>query len=427
MPIMSCRRDGLPGFKWGESGHCYTYKPGSKSSKERARQKALRQMRAIKHSQSLQHTFLRADLQHMAQSEVETMVPPDALALIKETDPNPLFKVFSVGHEGKAAANKVGFGQISMQYFKDVIRKLSGKILPGLQVFNRHAATNEHAGRKQIGEVVASTLKEINKKLHSIVAVHIYPEHKEEKYDIASIETNVTYRKQGDTDAVAVDIDDVTGIALSTHDVDMPGFPGATLLGAFQAFSDKLTHKKEGVMTLEELKAAITEGDFLPSDVFSEADLKKDPCVEKVIRSEKQTEYEHMGKQLDASEAKVKDLVKATTLSRSKDVFSSLAADRKLTEAQKAFIERNLGRFETEAEGEDDLKKDLGMFTDDQLKEFESISKILGAKTEEPEPAKEDGHGGTGDKPVKGDLTDPDVNPVIPGGKAALAAAAAEK
>jgi len=48
MPVMKCQRNGKPGYKWGVSGKCYTYKPGDKASRERARKKALEQMRAIK-------------------------------------------------------------------------------------------------------------------------------------------------------------------------------------------------------------------------------------------------------------------------------------------------------------------------------------------------------------------------------------------
>jgi len=34
-------------YRWGESGTMYTYEPGDEASRERAREKALRQGRAI--------------------------------------------------------------------------------------------------------------------------------------------------------------------------------------------------------------------------------------------------------------------------------------------------------------------------------------------------------------------------------------------
>jgi len=47
MPIQRCRKNGKPGYKWGQSGACYTYTPGNKRSMSLAKSKALRQGRAI--------------------------------------------------------------------------------------------------------------------------------------------------------------------------------------------------------------------------------------------------------------------------------------------------------------------------------------------------------------------------------------------
>jgi len=51
MPVQKCKSEGKPGFKWGESGKCYTYSPGNESSRKAARKKAAEQGRAIKASQ----------------------------------------------------------------------------------------------------------------------------------------------------------------------------------------------------------------------------------------------------------------------------------------------------------------------------------------------------------------------------------------
>jgi hypothetical protein len=51
MPIKECHEGGKPGFKWGDSGHCYKYTPGDDASRERARRQALEQGRAIEASQ----------------------------------------------------------------------------------------------------------------------------------------------------------------------------------------------------------------------------------------------------------------------------------------------------------------------------------------------------------------------------------------
>ena len=48
MPVQRCRRNGKPGYRWGKSGKCYTYTPGSKRGREMARALAARQGAAIK-------------------------------------------------------------------------------------------------------------------------------------------------------------------------------------------------------------------------------------------------------------------------------------------------------------------------------------------------------------------------------------------
>lgn len=47
MPVNSCSDNGKPGYKWGDSGKCYTYTPGNKTSETSAKKKALAQGIAI--------------------------------------------------------------------------------------------------------------------------------------------------------------------------------------------------------------------------------------------------------------------------------------------------------------------------------------------------------------------------------------------
>lgn len=47
MPIRSCSENGKPGFKWGESGACYTYTSGNEESIKAAKKKVLAQAVAI--------------------------------------------------------------------------------------------------------------------------------------------------------------------------------------------------------------------------------------------------------------------------------------------------------------------------------------------------------------------------------------------
>ena len=47
MPVMSCNEKGSPGYKYGESGKCYTYSEGDEEGRKRAKQKAYIQGAAI--------------------------------------------------------------------------------------------------------------------------------------------------------------------------------------------------------------------------------------------------------------------------------------------------------------------------------------------------------------------------------------------
>ena len=53
---------------------------------------------------------------------------------------------------------------------------------------------------------------------------------------MASVEADINIHDVSG-DVRAVDVDEVTGIALGNSAVDKPGFPGATLLGELQAMS----------------------------------------------------------------------------------------------------------------------------------------------------------------------------------------------
>jgi len=43
MPIQNCSINTKPGFKWGNTGKCYTYNPSNEASKTKARNKARHQ------------------------------------------------------------------------------------------------------------------------------------------------------------------------------------------------------------------------------------------------------------------------------------------------------------------------------------------------------------------------------------------------
>ena len=55
MPIQECQVEGKPGFKWGNSGKCYTYDKDSDASKKTARKECMRQGVVIMSSEGKIH------------------------------------------------------------------------------------------------------------------------------------------------------------------------------------------------------------------------------------------------------------------------------------------------------------------------------------------------------------------------------------
>lgn len=177
-----------------------------------------------------------AQLQEMADSEISAMVDQTRLAQIKLADKQPLIKAFVVGHEGESRGHILGIGNVVKRWFRTMIVKLHEMIGAGLKLFHGHGATNEHAGREPVGEVVGKALKTIDGRESVVVACYIRPEFKHLPLDIASVETEVALGKTADGAVDIVGINSVTGIALGNSAVEKAGFPGATLLGQLQAF-----------------------------------------------------------------------------------------------------------------------------------------------------------------------------------------------
>lgn len=50
MPVKRCQSNGKPGFRFGDSGTCYTYTSSDAKSRQRARKKAEAQERAARAS-----------------------------------------------------------------------------------------------------------------------------------------------------------------------------------------------------------------------------------------------------------------------------------------------------------------------------------------------------------------------------------------
>jgi predicted DNA-binding transcriptional regulator len=63
MPIMSCNENNKPGYKYGESGHCYTYNSDDENSRKEAKKKAI-----------LQGVAIEGGSPHLEKSDYEDLV-----------------------------------------------------------------------------------------------------------------------------------------------------------------------------------------------------------------------------------------------------------------------------------------------------------------------------------------------------------------
>lgn len=388
--------------------------------------------------------YIRCELQQMAQHEVLEMIPADTVNRIRANDPHPEFRVFSVGHEGEANANVVGKGMSVLRYARDIVVQMFNRIKLGLPSFNRHnPATNSHEGRETIGEVVGKTMKEIGGKLHALTAVYIKPEWRDKELDIASIEGNFEAEEREDGTLGVVRLSAVTGIALSNHEVDVPGMPGATLQAALQMFTQdgRMQHME---LTKEQVKEAVTKLGIKASDLFTKDEL----LALDVVKESKKEEYEWakrlekklgesgeenaklQGKitELEGNNAKLREKANAGTV---KETLASMATEKKLDPKFTAYVQKNLTLFKSTKEG-DEFKAELEKFVDAQAKDYVEMGKTYGFEakvTTEQQQKKEgaddkggkkpgvgsgDDKGGSDDAEVSNEYEDPSKNEFIP-------------
>jgi len=347
-------------------------------------------------------------VQSMAQNEILGMINPDTLARIKTQDQNPEIKVFCIGHEGTAKPNQIGYGQRMFQYFREAIYKLTENIREGTKAFLNHAVgTNSHEGRKAIGEIVGKTIKSINGQLSSLAAIYIYPEHRNEKVDVASFEGDVEFTVDAHGVCEVTDFKDISAVALGDSNYNKPAFAGATLLATMQAFQKqkgrgKFRYSKGSTMDLEEIKAAIKDGSLSPSDLFTQSQIEGDSTVKKIVNKAESTGYEHhrqkmerqIGKPIEEyikdSDAKVKKLEDDNATLNSKlvtsgatGVIDSIITEKKIGEKPAAFIKKNAALFTSTAKTPEELKTQAGAFVENQLSSFKDMAALLGVKVDD--------------------------------------------
>jgi len=371
----------------------------------------------------------------MADSEVLGLISPRTIKDIKREDPNPVFKVFRVGQEGECRPDMVGIGATVQRWFQSAIEKLTEKLGLGIPVYHNHGPTNKAEGRQAIGEIVGKALKNIEGSLSSIAVAYIYPQFRDLPLDVASIEAVVMVPNDSrEFDVKDVDIQEVTGIALGSSHVKKPAFPGATLLAQFRAFAEK-SHQGDHKMTLEEIRQAIQEGKFGPSDVFAPTALTSDPFIKEHVEEKINNAKGYQIRRLQDVEAKAATLEtekkalqdelassKTSVLkTKARESFETVLTERPKLKGDERLVKFIRKSFEKSFTPKDEakVKDELNKFVDDQVTEFTELmgdtkgASDKGGKTDAEKTAEAAARAAEENRD-KTNLLDPKNNELIP-------------
>lgn len=383
------------------------------------------------------NTYIKAHIRAMAEDEVMQMIPGRVIKDIKREDPHPLFKAFVVSHEGVAGITVVGRGKTIQRWFAGAVRALAMKMKIGTKVFSGHAENNDHANRTQIGEVIGKGMEKISGFLSAIAVTYIYPQFKNEDYDIASIEANIMIPKDAkEFEVNEPDVLGITGISLGDSKKDKPAFPDATLQVALQAFAENDPKGENKMKTLEEIKTAVQEGKHKPSDIFGSKELTNDPLIVEQIEEKTNNLRGYNIRKLADSEAKVetlekknKDLkvkadefTKHTLREKGRDIFTTILKERKI-DGDKKFKRYVDKMYDKDFSPKDEtaIKQDANTFIDKHMDEFKDLfgeAVKVGELSKDDDKSKDKKGVGADEDETKSEdgdnLLDPKNNELIP-------------
>jgi hypothetical protein len=183
---------------------------------------------------------IRLDVQEMSASAIADAIPADVMAEIKRTDARPLFRAYTLAHEGQSRGRLVGVGNVIKTWAASIIRKLHDRVTIGLEMFLGHGKDNSiDPGRIVVGKVVAKKLVEIDGRTSSVVIAYVDPLYSAMPLDVCSLEGSIDLAIDRAGNMTALDVDKISGIALGNSSMDTPGFEFATIQGALQAFAEQ--------------------------------------------------------------------------------------------------------------------------------------------------------------------------------------------
>ncbi len=305
-------------------------------------------------------------------------------------------QAYTLAHEGMSNPKEVGKKQTPLQWTKSVIRDLSKKIKNGTKFFVSHGEDNSHDGRESVGRTLASFVQEVQGKLSNIVIGFFPEEHDVNKYDVCSMEANVDVAENG----VVSDVEDVSGIAIGSSQIDSPAFAGAKRLATIQCFGEENKKEDENKKGDTEVKFidvvnAVKEMNIYPHQLFSEEDVKSDMKFRTVFdeRDSFKKKFEDSEKNLtktkEESETAVKESQKNTASNRLKDLIPE-----GMTDKVKEYVVKEFDPEKTKDLDDEGLKK----YIEVAQKEFSKYAKMFGNGESGNSASNEGGSGNTEEK-----------------------------
>ena len=330
-------------------------------------------------------------LQLMAAGEIMQYISPATINAIQAKDAHPLFRAYVVGEEGDATPNIVGMGGRVLNWLRASISAMVQRLQFGTKIFHNHAATNEHAGRTVVGEVVGKALEYVGGKMRAVAVTYIYPQFADIVADAVSIEAEVDIDPSGRSNTVDdIHVGEITGIAVGDRRYNKPAFASAGLIAQLQAF-DIQVNEQGGKMdlTIEQVRDFIQLRRLTPSEIFNEDAITKDKVfrekhgAEFAMRERLQKEFEDFKKdgtdKVTKLENENKTLKQTIVSGKAQSLSQAIIADRKMPEPKAKFVALKMPEFKIDGDAVDDaaITGQINKFIDARIDEYTKLESVF--------------------------------------------------
>ena len=361
--------------------------------------------------------IVQGQIQAFRESDVISYIDPEILAQIKASDSHPLFKKYSVAHEGVSNPRVIGEGSMSISWGRRAIKSVKDAISTGIQCIAGHTKDNIKRGERVVAQVVGKGEELINGILNTVI-VNYFPDKTDADYDVISMEADLDWYNNGAGMGIAEGITALKRFALGKSESDIPAFQDAKLLASIQCFDTSENPPKKqspselgkGIQmaTFAEIKAAIEEMKIYPSQLFTREQIigeavvetngqltfrggdaqitsylvKKIPSPEDILKdsSAKITELESKIKEYEPQIQEFSTIRLQNAKLTAKDDIIKYAEEKKLTPNQTKWLEENLDKY---VPG-DNIKESIKTFVDAQASDYARFLKLHPSAAENP-------------------------------------------